>query len=121
MRKRINRNTIRELITDGWTHKQIAEHLGCSEYTIFRARRELGLEPANNPMTPERRATIQTMLDDGWSWLEIERTEGANWDTMQRHFPGTQWTQKQVHAHRLEVRDANEGIRAANYARKDAA
>lgn len=109
MRQRIDRNTIRELITEGWTHKQIAEHLSCSEYTIFRARRELGLEPANNPMTPERRARIQTMLNDGWSWLEIERTEGANWDTMNRHFPGTQWSSQQVHAHRTDIKHALNG------------
>lgn len=120
MRKRINRNTIRELITDGWTHKQIAEHLHCSECTIFRARRELGLEPANNPMTPERRARIQTMLNDGWSWLEIERTEGANWDTMNRHFPGTQWTRQQIIEQSTITRHARQNIRTANYARKAA-
>lgn len=109
MRQRIDRNTIRELITDGWTHKQIAAHLGCSEYTIFRARKELGLEPANNPMTPERRARIQAMLNDGWSWLEIERSEGASWDTMNRHFPGTAWTPGQVHDHRANIKHARNG------------
>lgn len=60
-------------------------------------------------MTPERRARIQTMLNDGWSWEEIHRTEGANWDTMTRHFPGTQWTPEQVSAHRTDIRHALNG------------
>lgn len=86
-----DRNAIADLHHQGLTAPQIAKQLGCSERTVERARKELGISPAAR-MTPERRARIQEMVNDGWSWKEIERTEGAHWDTMARHFPGTQWT-----------------------------
>lgn len=118
--RKIDRNTIRDLINDGWTHKQIAKHLNCSEYTVIRARKELGLPPGNNPLTPERRARIQEMLNDGWSWKEIERTEGANWDTMARHFPGTQWTRKQAVEQSTIIRHAANGPNWRRHPRKAA-
>lgn len=90
--RKIDRQALAQLLSQGHTAAQIAAQLQCSEHTVWRARKELGLPPANHPMTPERRARIQTMLDDGWSWKEITRTEGASWDTLARHFPGTAWT-----------------------------
>lgn len=92
---RVDRAVVERMHNDGLTLAQIANELGCAEYTVWRIRKELGLAPMRY-MTPERRARIQEMLNDGWSWKEIERTEGANWDTMRRHFPGTQWTHQHV-------------------------
>lgn len=103
-RRKINREAIARLTTEGLTERQIAQELDCNEDTVTRARRELGISPGIR-MTPERRQRIQNMLDDGWSWKEIERTEGANWDTMTRHFPGTAWTNKQRDEHQSNIRN----------------
>lgn len=107
--RKIDRQALQQLLSEGLPADQIATQLHCSEHTVWRARKELGLAPGNHPMTPERRARIQTMLNDGWSWEEIRRTEGATWDTMARHFPGTQWTPKQASAHRTDIKHVLNG------------
>lgn len=90
-RRTLDRDAIARLHDEGLTGREIAAQLGYSEDAVGRIRKELGINPGIR-MTPERHARIQQMLNDGWSWAEIERTEGATWDTMRRHFPGTAWT-----------------------------
>lgn len=102
------RATIERLHNAGLTAPEIAEELGRAASDIRRVRKQMGLKFARR-MTTERRERIETMLNDGWSWLEIERTEGASWETMNRHFPGTQWTLQQVHAHRVDIKHALNG------------
>lgn len=109
------RATIERLHNAGLTAPQIAEELGRTPAAIRRVRKELGLKYARR-MTPERKAHIQTMLDDGWSWAEITRTEGANWDTLTHHFPGTQWTRQQIIQHAITTRLGVEQLNAAPYA-----
>jgi hypothetical protein len=41
-------------------------------------------------ITEERLALIRRCLEDGWSWHQIHLTHGVSWQTMNRHFPGTQ-------------------------------
>lgn len=103
-RKTIERAAIERLHNDGLTDRQIATQLGCSEHAVWRIRKELGLTPGRRPLPAERLKHIQAMLADGWSWKEIQRTEGAHHDTMQRYFPGTQWTPEQMNEHRVELR-----------------
>lgn len=114
------RATIEHLHNAGLTAPEIAEELGRAAIDIRRVRKQLGLKFARR-MTPERKATIQQMLNDGWSWKEIERTEGANWDTMRRHFPGTAWTRQQILEQSTITRHARETMRTANYANPKAA
>lgn len=94
-RKTIDREAIARLTDEGLTGREIAKQLGYTEHAVWRIRKELGISPGIR-MTPERKAAIQHMVNDGWSWKEIERTEGANYDTMRRHFPGTAWTPTHV-------------------------
>lgn len=47
------------------------------------------------PLTEERKALIRQRLDEGWSWSQIQKTEGVRWKTMKKYFNGTQWTLKQ--------------------------
>lgn len=107
-RKTIDREAIARLNDEGLTGRQIAKQLGYTEHTIWRIRKELGISPGVH-MTPERKAAIQHMVNDGWSWKEIERTEGANYDTMRRHFPGTAWTYSQVGEYRAGIRHVKNG------------
>ena len=48
-----------------------------------------------NQLSMERRALIEQCLKDGWSWHQIHKTHGVTWETMKRHYDGTQWTLKQ--------------------------
>ncbi|MER2134168.1 MAG: helix-turn-helix domain-containing protein [Arthrobacter sp.] len=118
-RKKVDRTEFARLHEQGLTQTQLAAHFGVNPATIWRTTKTLGLNTAPR-MTPERRARIQQMLNDGWSWKEIERTEGANWDTMRRHFPGTQWTRQQIINQSTITRHARENMRTTNYATKAA-
>lgn len=44
---------------------------------------------------PERLTLIQSCLDDGWSWSQIQQTHSVSWKTMDKYFTGSQWTRKQ--------------------------
>ena len=93
---KVDRAKFTELTQDGWTIKELAKHFECDPRTISRLRKSLNL-PADTRrfMTAERRANIEAMLDDGWSFAEISRTEGAHEETLRIHFPGRQWTRRQ--------------------------
>ncbi|MFJ7748685.1 hypothetical protein ACIQXM_01865 [Arthrobacter sp. NPDC097144] len=115
MSARIDREAIARLHQQGLTGRHIAAQLGYSEFAVSRIRKELGVTPSNR-MTPERKARIQLMLDDGWPWAEITRTEGASQDTLAHHFPGTQWTRQQAVEHGAVIRWNENLVHHANYA-----
>ena len=46
-------------------------------------------------MTAERLSNIEAMLNDGWSFKEINRTEGADMETLRKYFPGRSWSKEQ--------------------------
>lgn len=110
------------LYNAGHTLKEIAEHFKVNPVSVSKAFRKHGLQDRvmQRRMTPERRARIQQLLDEGWSWLEIQNTVGVCWQTLNRHFPGTQWTPRQRAEHAASVRFLNEAISHANYAKKAA-
>lgn len=64
-------------------------------------------------MTPERKAKITAMLDDGWSFAEIHRTEGAHPETLRIHFPGRAWTGRQRAEYQAALRLAETPTYAA--------
>lgn len=108
-RPKIDRNEFLALNAAGKTLAELAEHFAANPRTISRIRTELGLshEYLGRPITPERRNRIQQMLDDGWSHAEIHRTEGADPDTIRKHFPGTAWTKQQQAEYVATLRTIN--------------
>lgn len=112
----IDRNLFRQLHNAGLSGVEIAEALNTTETTVYRIRKQLGLVTSAVRMTPERKAKIQEALDEGQSWMEIQRTFGVRHDTMKRHFPGTQWTLAQSVDHAAAVNSMRQQLFQANYA-----
>lgn len=86
----------------GWKAADLAEHFGVSPSTITRLRRSLGVP--TQFLTPERVARIEAMLDDGWSFKEIHRTEGVDMETLRKRWPGRAWTMRQRDEYASNVR-----------------
>lgn len=107
--KKIDRDEVKRLVKHGLTIREIADRLNCNEGSISRIKAQLGIthEYLGRPMTEERLHTIWQMLYDGWSHEEIHRTEGANVETIRRHFPNTAWTHKQSGEHQAALRILN--------------
>ncbi|MBP3044866.1 helix-turn-helix domain-containing protein [Arthrobacter jiangjiafuii] len=116
-RKKVDRDEFARLHKAGLTQKELAEHFGVNPATLWRIQKELGLSGGHQPLPAERRERIQAMVNDGWPWAEIKRTEGAHRDTMLRYFPGTQWTPAQANEHRVGTKNARKrgaAIKQAN-------
>lgn len=103
--KKVDRNEFARLHNEGRTQKELAEHFGVNTATLWRIQKELGLNGGHQPLPAERINRIQAMLNDGWSWAEITRTEGIHHDTLERYFPGTHWTQQEMLEHRRNLRN----------------
>lgn len=109
--KKVDRDEFTRLNADGWTIPQLAEHFKIHQISVTRLRRQLGISPDKRRMlTPERRARIEAMLDDGWSFSEIHRTEGADRDMLHREFPGRAWTMQQQNEYRAALRAAEPAL-----------
>lgn len=59
---------------------------------------------AKRQISDERLAAVKEMLDDGASHFEIQKTLKVHHETIQRHFPGTQWTKEQRAKHGVLVK-----------------
>lgn len=85
-----------QLHDDGMNAADIAAELGVSVRTVSRHRARLGLgRPGNNHgfrVTPEWKARVEALLDDGCSIREAARTMECRKETVSRHFPGRGWT-----------------------------
>ncbi|URQ05033.1 DNA binding protein [Arthrobacter phage Iter] len=114
-RKPVDRDEFARLHAEGWTIARLADHFGVSPRTVSNLRRELGLR-SPRLLSPERLARIEAMLDDGWPFKEIHRTEGVDMETLRKHFPGRQWSKAQAIAHTAAVRYFGEQIEKAAYA-----
>jgi lambda repressor-like predicted transcriptional regulator len=115
-RKPVDRDEFARLHADGWTLARLAAHFGVSARTASNVRAELGLR-SPRLLSPERLARIEAMLADGWSFKEIHRTEGADMETLRKHFPGRQWSKAQAIAHTAAARYFGEQIAKAAYVR----
>lgn len=96
-----------DLLAQGLTVKEVAARMGCTNRTVERAKKDLGLtndRGGANRMTEQDKALILTHLDDGASLAEIHRTTGWTHDTLRRHFPGRAWNRKQVGEHAAIMR-----------------
>lgn len=112
-RIKVDRCEFLRLNSAGWSIARLAAHFGVNEATISRLRRHHGAGmDTRRMMTPERRAAIQEMLNDGWPYKEIMRTEGASMDTLRKHFPGQAWTQEQASQFRADTRPARRKLAA---------
>lgn len=107
---KVDRDQFARYAADGATNAELMERFGCSEATVTRLRKLTGTTTAKR-MTPERLNRIAAMLDDGMPFNEISRTEGADPETLRKHFPGRQWTRQQSSAHSVAVRVLNREIR----------
>lgn len=117
--QQVDRDIFRQMHDLGLSGVRIAQELGITTVSVYRIRKELGLETGAVRMTEERRAKIKAMLDDGASWMEIKKTLGVQHATMQKHFPGTQWTPEQTKEHVTAVLSLGRQIYQANYAQSN--
>lgn len=96
------------------TAREIAERIGVVPETVRRRRVRLGLgQPFLLPLLPPLKARLaqaERMLDEGLPFSEIMRTLHFSRVTLHRYFPGRQWNRKQINAHALAVRYANDKI-----------
>jgi uncharacterized protein YerC len=113
-RRKIDLEEFRQLLGDGWTASQLANHFESSTATITRYRRLAGAP--SHLLSPERIARIDAMIEDGWSFAEISRTEGVHVETLRRRYPGRAWTMRQRDAYVSTVRYFTEQINKAPYA-----
>lgn len=47
-------------------------------------------------ITTERLAFFEELLDEGWSFWQIQKTYGTTWATLNRHFPGRGMDQREA-------------------------
>lgn len=90
---------VARLTRQGWGAQRIAEKLGCTPRTVVRARGRTGVaQPPCRHFTAEEHSTIESMLEDGCSLHEIERTIGRNHGALASHprYRGRGWTKQQV-------------------------
>jgi hypothetical protein len=112
---RVDRDEFARLNAEGWTIPRLAEHFNITPTYVSRLRTKLGIRTPNLlDLTPERLATIEAMLNDGMSFKEIHRTEGADMETLRKHFPGRGWTLEQANEHRATIRTLRPLIRRNN-------
>lgn len=104
-RPRISREEVKNRTEQGQTLAAIAQALDCSVSAVIKIRHEVGVSsPAYNRLTPERKARIEAMLDDGCPYAEISRTLHVDHETLTRHFPGRAWTREQQTEHLRTIR-----------------
>lgn len=111
--KKYDRDMIRTYLEQGKDRAEIAELTGAARETIGRIKRD----ELKMPMKPqirysdEVRARAKAMLEDGASYLEVERTLGPKARTLSKWFPGMGWDPRDAvtYRHMMRVMDSIEG------------
>lgn len=88
-----------DLQRQGCSASVMADRLGVTPRTIQRHRVRLGVAQEashNGPISPQLKARIKEMLDDGASISEVSRTLGCTHETIKRHFPDAGWDPRTV-------------------------
>ena len=105
------------LAQEGATNAALAERFRCDLGTVSRWRRRLGVpSPRTVRLEGERRAQVERALEDGWSVKEIERTYGVEHRTIERHFPGRQWSLAKGLDRQRAERHFTENVKKVAYA-----
>ncbi len=85
------------LTEQGWSAAAIAVDLGCTERTVTRIRKRLGIaKPHSRWLTPDEIEHAERLLADGCSINEVERTMGRAPGSLHRRFRGRGWTLQQA-------------------------
>lgn len=112
MSKRYDHVLIAELSLNGMSASQIAEQVGCNRRTVIRVSKTQGITaPSSNefvskPISADRLTAAKELLDDGAPHAEVAAALRINRRTLQKHFPGTQWTKEQKASHLAAIRSA---------------
>lgn len=61
-------------------------------------------------LSPERYAQAETLLEDGASFCEVERTISMSRQTLAKYFPGKQWTKSMGGKLSAETRAAERSL-----------
>jgi IS30 family transposase len=99
------RARVAELTHDGWTTRQIANHLNILKRTVDRDKVKAGVAQGKSPPwsdTENHRA--QTLIQDGCSYTEVARTLGRSIHAIRTHFPGHGWTYSQAGQFGMAIR-----------------
>lgn len=87
-----------ELTKAGWSLRQIANELHCTDRTVSRHRENQGVTTSGAalPLTEDEILRAKMFLEDGCSYSEVGRTLGRSPRTIQNHFPDYEWTDDQI-------------------------
>jgi hypothetical protein len=81
---------------NGLKVREIALKLGVSERTVERYRKAAGICHPYHQLSNEEVMGIKAMIDDGFSYSEISRTTGVDWQAIKRRFPDKGYTKSQA-------------------------
>ena len=97
MFRHVDTERIEWLLRHGLTIREVAAQVGCSDRTVIRQRKRIGLsKPARPVLTQAELVTAKRLLDDGASYAEAARTIRCAEGTLAGKFPGHAWTPVQV-------------------------
>ena len=116
MARKIDPDEFARLYAQGWTIADLARHFGAGRSAAVRMRDRLGLPlKRSHELTPERVAHLRRLVDDGWSFAEIARTEHVSRNTLERYFPGRAWGAQQRDEFHTALRRGREALASASY------
>lgn len=114
---KIDRDEFRDLYLEGWTITALAKRYGVRFTTATRARDRMDLpKKREHTLTPERVEHFRRLLEDGWSYTEVSRTERVSRNTLARYFPGMGWTPEERDTFHASLRNSRESLNLASYA-----
>lgn len=90
------RKVVAELSREGFTLREIAVRLGCTERTVVRDKEELHLSRPRPRLSNEERRRAEELLCDGYSLEEVARTLRRHVHTIGRYYKGRGWTREEV-------------------------
>lgn len=83
------REKVALLTRQGVTAPELSHMLGVTTKTIVRDRAATGvIQPAARRYSPQLRQQIESMLDDGCSYSEVQRTTGVHSSALSKYWPG---------------------------------
>lgn len=111
MSHRFDVSLAESLSDSGVSVPEMASRLGVSKKTVQRWRRETGRTPqpvspyAGYPVSPDRLAAAERLLEDGAPVIEVVRTLGMHERTVRAHFPHrVRWSQSDAGRHSSVLR-----------------